>query len=299
MNAFGAVTDIFDAGKYKKVTVMNYLTNLPYTFSLGVDGTFFEVNSDRLDPAAAGEVNVPTVSFTGVNGTLARDNEGNLVLEGTTYSKINCPYALMSKYAASYEDAVEVTEQALKTGKCVFDAVESDLSKTAARNDNQTDKTKVDNKKTRQGTDDQTQAEQAEDQAAVTNPSLASVSPEMAMSIDLANDTNMGFGIPTAGRIRTVKPVTSTDLENVVQVNSPQVMDAYLVGNLANGSATSESLMKASDSIVDALSQLSQLLFLVRQEKYDFLSENDIQAAMNKLTDVASAIGVGNVPGEI
>lgn len=299
MKAFGAITDIFDAGKYKKVTVMNYLTNLPYTFSLGIDQTFFEVNGDRLDPAAAGEVNVPTVSFTGVNGTLARDNEGNLVLEGTTYSKINCPYALMSKYAASYEDAVEVTEQALKTGKCVFDAVESDLSKTAARNDNQTDKTKVDNKKTRQGTDDQTQAEQAEDQAAVTNPSLASVSPEMAMSIDLANDTNMGFGIPTAGRIRTVKPVTSTDLENVVQVNSPQVMDAYLVGNLANGSATSESLMKASDSIVDALSQLSQLLFLVRQEKYDFLSENDIQAAMNKLTDVASAIGVGNVPGEI
>lgn len=299
MYAFGAVTDIFDAGKYKKVTVMNYLTDKPYTFNLGVDSTFFEVNGDRLDPAATG-MEVPTVSFTGINGTLARDNEGNLVLEGTTYSKINCPYALMSKYAASYEDAVEVTERALKTGKCVFDAVEMvPIAKIAARNDNQADKTKVDNKKTRQGTDDQTQAEDAADQAAVTNPSLASVSPEMAMSIDLANDTNMGFGIPTAGRVRTVTPVTSTDLENVVQINSPEVMDAYLVGNLANGSATSETLMKASDSIVDALSQLSQLLFLVRQEKYDFLSEADVQAAMNKLTDVASAIGVGTIPGNI
>lgn len=53
--------------------------------------------------------------------------------------------------------------------------------------------------------------------------------------------------------------------------------------------------MRASDSILNAISHLSQLLFLVRQGSLDYLSESDLQVAMNKMTDVADRLGINNV----
>ena len=222
-----------------------------------------------------------SIMTTGVNGVVTRNEMGDLIVDGTSHTIVNCPYALMTKYASSYEDAKEVCKVAFETGRCEFTTVFTDV-KTAARNDNpdksQVKDTKTDKATNTKGTKSGTDDTYGEDQMALPNPFL---DPRDQMSIPGPSVNN---------------PVSSKDLENIIQVNDPQVMDAYLTGNLALSNLSGqETLMKASDSILNAISHLSQLLFLVRQGSLDYLSESDLQVAMNKMTDVADRLGINNV----
>lgn len=289
---FGRVVDVRKHGEYKYLLLYNLVSHNEEWVNLK-NSFFYEVEPGTI-PTVRDIAEVSTISVTGVNGIVSRDNSGNLVIDGKSYSVINCPYALMSKYAASYEDAVEVCKVASVHGRCVFEVLEQ-VEKEAAQNDNQdttknkgnTDNTNKDKKGTKAGTDDEPTDQQA---------NLQGQSPESLMSVDLYNDPVNGFGVPVAPNIMQSMPVSAKDMENVVQMNAPQVMDAYVLGNLASNSmASRESILRASDSIMNALSHLSQLLFLVRQGSLDYLSESDVQVAMNKLTDVAQALGINTI----
>lgn len=324
LSDFGRIEEVVHLGRYILIHMYSYLSHTINTHRLQDDAAFFEVVDKQLEPAYI-EEKVDTVSMTGINGVVRRDNEGNVIIEGITHSAVNCPYALMNKYAAAYEDAVTIRDIALEYGKCEFEVFEP-IAKTAAENDN-ADKTKSDKKSdsksgkdtkgTKSGTDDE-----SGDMSPIA-PQLSGMSPESMMSVDLENDPNMGFGVgqpysspagpapegyggvpagAAAGGPAVVgapagysAPVSSKDMENIVQINSPQVMDAYLMSNVASDNlANRETIMRTSDSVLRALEHLSQLLFLIRQGNMDFVSENDVQVAIAKLADVAQSLGISN-----
>ena len=324
---FGRIEEVVHLGNYILVRLYSYLSHNVTVHRMQGSTAFFEVVDNQLQPAYIDE-KVDNVSMTGVNGIVRRGNDGNIVIDGVSHSVVNCPYALMQKYAAAYDDAVAIRDIALEHGKCEFEVFEPAV-KTAAENDN-ADKTKdkkkseggnKDTKGTKSGTDD----EQNGDPNGMSPiaPQLSGQSPESMMSVDLENDPNMGFGtgepyaspagpapngyggVPAGGAAGGPAvvgapagystPVTSRDMENIVQINSPQVMDAYLMSNVANDNlANRETIMRTSDSVLRALEHLSQLLFLIRQGNMDFVSENDVQVAIAKLTDVAQSLGISN-----
>lgn len=293
---FGRIDEVVNLGALTRVSLYDMCRHESTVVRLERNTQIYEVVDTELQVQLPDEVD-RTIVTTGVNGIVTRDAEGNLVVDGISHSIVNCPYALMSKYASSYDDAKEVCKIAAERGRCEFVAV-FDTEKTAAINDNP-DESKVkdkvknktkDTKNTQSGTDDVITDEDP--------MQISPYSPETLMSVDLENDPEMGFGsVPTSKTQITQMPITSRDLENVVQLNDPKVMDAYLLGNLATSNLTGqETLMQASDSILKALSHLSQLLFLVRQGSLKYLNESDIQVAMNKLTDVAHTLGIATIP---
>ena len=325
LSDFGRIEEVVHLGRYMVIHMYSYLSHTVNSHRLQDDAAFFEVVDKQVEPAYIDE-KVDTVSMTGINGVVRRDNDGNVVIEGVSHSAVNCPYALMNKYASSYEDAVVIRDIALEYGKCEFEVFEP-TEKLAAENDN-ADKTKSSKnsgnkpskytKGTKSGTDDE-----SVDGMSPLAPQLSGMSPESMLSVDLENDPNMGFGIGqpysspagpapegyggvpaggAAGGPAVVgapagysAPVSSKDMENIVQINSPQVMDAYLMSNVASDNlANIETLMRTSDSVLRALEHLSQLLFLIRQGNLDFVSENDVQVAVAKLSDVAQSLGISN-----
>lgn len=292
---FGRIEEVVRLGNSNTVVMYSYIKHDTETHDLSDNRNYYEVNDNLLSMAKADD-KVNVVSMTGVNGVISRDAMGDIIIDGVTHSAINCPYALMNKYAASYEDAVAVRDYALEHGRCLFDVVELP-EKTAAENDNP-DKTKTktdassnkskDDKGTKAGTDDE--------ELSPIAPQLSGISPETAMSGEFGGVPAGGQGSgQVGGPAGYVEPVTSKDMENVVQINRPQVMDAYIMSGLANGNiASRETMLHASDSVLSALEDLSQLLFLIRNGSLDFINENDVQVAMNKLTDVAQALGISN-----
>lgn len=280
VSGFYKVQEVFSLGSKIALTVYDLVDHVSKSITLGGDQQLYEVTDNILGVMYPEEID-RSIMTTGVNGVVTRNEMGDLIVDGTSHTIVNCPYALMTKYATSYDDAKEVCKVAFETGRCEFTTVFTDV-KTAARNDNpdrsqventRTDKA-MDTKGTKSGTDDT----YGNDQQDFPNPFL---DPRDQMSVP-------GPSMKS--------PVSSTDLENIIQVNDPQVMDAYLTGNLALSNLSGqETLMKASDSILNAISHLSQLLFLVRQGALDYLSESDLQVAMNKMTDVADRLGINNV----
>lgn len=280
VNGFYKVQEVFSLGNKIALTVYDLVAHTSKSITLNNSEQLYEVTDNILGVMYPEEID-RSIMTTGVNGVVTRNEMGDLIVDGTSHTIVNCPYALMTKYASSYEDAKEVCKVAFETGRCEFTTVFTD-AKTAARNDNpdksQVKDTKTDKatntKDTKSGTDDT----YGEDPMALPNPFL---DPRDQMSIPGPSVNN---------------PVSSKDLENIIQVNDPQVMDAYLTGNLALSNLSGqETLMKASDSILNAISHLSQLLFLVRQGSLDYLSESDLQVAMNKMTDVADRLGINSV----
>lgn len=294
---FGRIESVIKLPSKTIIKLYSHLDHAVHSYNLDNETGFFETVNHPLDLAFEHETTA-TVSMTGVNGIVTRNNEGDFIIDGITYSSVNCPYALMSKYAASYDDAVKIATIASKFGKCIFEVTDSvDTEKTAAEayNDNLV---KRDNKGTKAGTDDTlTEAEVSN----YKRPSLAAASPESTMSLaeedmfDTGNTTESN--VPAAGQINNgpsgyTMPVSSKDLENVIHLNNPTVVDAYMMSNLSSDLTSKENLMRTSDSILHALEDLSQLLFLVRQGNMDYLNENDVQVAMMKLTEVAQSLGI-------
>ena len=121
------------------------------------------------------------------------------------------------------------------------------------------------------------------------------MTPEAQMSVG-QSALSGAPGAGQAGHSSMVQPISSKDLETLVQVNSPKAMDAYMLGNLAqsNNLTSREQIVRTSDSVLDAIGNLSQMLFLVRNGSTQYVSENDIQSALSKLSDVAQAIGISN-----
>jgi len=299
VKSFGRVEDITSAGKYKFYRMYDMINHNMISVKVTPETFFYEVPDNRLATVTAPE-RTSFVSATGINGILRKTQEGKFVLDGESYDTVNVPFALMNKYAAAYEDAVSICRVAEKIGQCEFEVL-TNVDKTAAILLEEVDTTKKkDNKNTKTGTDDETKGQQA------AQPQLAQVTPEQIFSIDFggtaAGQAPNAGDAPGAGQAGKsgqgvqagyIDPVSANDLENVVNVNSPKTMDAYLMASL-NGDvdASQENLARTSDSIVDALEHLSKMLFLVRNGSFDFVSETDIQAAMQKLNDILSTIGI-------
>ena len=269
---FGRVESVIRTGGKNLVRLYSYITHKPQDYTMG--DTFYEVPDNQL--AVANEEDITdTVTMSGVNGSVSRDNEGNIIIDGTSHSVVNCPYALMSKYACSYEDAVNITNVASNIGKCVFEVFEPVEKQADAQNDNP-DKTKKDRKGTMTGSDDSDGTEQ---------PQLQQQTPAQMMS----TNNPSGAGLNTSAQL----PVTSKDMENVVAINSPQTMDAMVMSNLAaTNMASQDMLQRTSDSIMRAVSYLSQVIFLIRQGQLGFLKEQDVRLAIQKLTDVLTSLGL-------
>lgn len=301
-----------------------------------IDTEFYEVPDNRVDPVTTPE-RTQYVSISGINGIVKVDSDGKIVIDGISHSVVNCPFALMSKYAMAYDDAVDITKVAKALGKCEFEVY---MEKDSAVMSGDEDHTKRNNKKTKSGTDDESNGPSA----------LAQTTPEAAMSFSTVDpsaqfsrpaqgpmnnggtpvgqgntdELDMGYGVadqeaegmmtaPTqdytgleAGYMEPnapggqppsgASPVTTKDLETAVQLNSPKIMDAYVMAGLSHGDLNArEGMMRTNESILKALEQLSKLLFLVRQGGIDYVSESDLQAAMQKLTDIADTLGV-NTP---
>lgn len=269
---FGRVESVIRTGGKNLVRLYSYITHKPQDYTMG--DTFYEVPDNQL--AVANEEDITdTVTMSGVNGSVSRDNEGNIIIDGTSHSVVNCPYALMNKYACSYEDAVNITNVASNIGKCVFEVFEPVEKQADAQNDNP-DKTKKDRKGTMTGSDDSDGTEQ---------PQLQQQTPAQMMS----TNNSSGAGLNTSAQL----PVTSKDMENVVAINSPQTMDAMVMSNLAaTNMASQDMLQRTSDSIMRAVSYLSQVIFLIRQGQLGFLKEQDVRLAIQKLTDVLTSLGL-------
>ncbi len=269
---FGRVESVIRTGGKNLVRLYSYITHKLQDYTMG--DTFYEVPDNQL--AVANEEDVTdTVTMSGVNGSVSRDNEGNIIIDGTSHSIVNCPYALMSKYACSYEDAVNITNVASNIGKCFFEVFEPVEKQADAQNDNP-DKTKKDRKGTMTGSDDNEATMQSQ---------LQSQTPSQMMS---TNNPNRA-GLNTSAQL----PVTSKDMENVVALNSPQTMDAMVMSNLAaTNMASQDMLQRTSDSIMRAVSYLSQVIFLIRQGQLGFLKEQDVRLAIQKLTDVLTTLGL-------
>lgn len=264
---FGRVESVQRSKSRNLVRLYSYLDHRIHDYIIG--DSFYEIPDEQLPVANEDDV-TDNVTMTGVNGVVVRDNEGNIIVDGVSHSVINCPYALMSKYACSYSDAVKIANIASSIGRCAFEVFEP-VSKTAAegQNDNP-DETKKDRKGTMTGSDD--------DDASMF--SLSQQTPEQAMST--GNPVNAAS-----------MPITSKDMENVVQLNSAPAMDAMVMSNLAaTNMANQDLLQRARDSIMRAVSYLSQLLFLIRQGQLGFLKEQDVRLATQKLTDTLTALGL-------
>ena len=105
----------------------------------------------------------------------------------------------------------------------------------------------------------------------------------------MSTNNPSGAGLNTSAQL----PVTSKDMENVVAINSPQTMDAMVMSNLAaTNMASQDMLQRTSDSIMRAVSYLSQVIFLIRQGQLGFLKEQDVRLAIQKLTDVLTTLGL-------
>lgn len=228
------------------------------------------------------------VTGSGINCIVRKGDDGRIILDGESHSLVNCPFALMNKYAAAYDDAKAIVDIANDYGMCAFEVMTEESVKTAAFNDNP-DATKKNRKGTKAGSDDENPTQQSD------APQLQQMTPEAQMSVG-QSALNGAPGAGQAGNSAMVQPISSKDLETLVQVNSPKAMDAYMLGNLAqsNNLTSREQIVRTSDSILDAIGNLSQMLFLVRNGSTQYVSENDIQSALSKLSDVAQAIGISN-----
>lgn len=269
---FGRIESVLTSAGGSLVRLYSYLDHAVHDYR--EVSQFYEV-PDVILPAAYEEDKIDNVTMTGINGFVSRDMEGNLIIDGASHSVVNCPYALMSKYACAYDDAVTITNIASTIGKCSFEALEPVEKQADAQNDNP-DKTKKDRKGTMTGSDDD---------EAPPQPQLMQQTPAQMMSTNNPN----GAGLNTSRKL----PVSSKDMENVVALNSPQTMDAMVMSNLAaTNMASKDMLQRTSDSIMRAVSYLSQTLFLIRQGQLGFLKEQDVRIAMQKLTDVLENLGL-------
>ena len=228
------------------------------------------------------------VTGSGINCIVRKGDDGRIILDGESHSLVNCPFALMNKYAAAYDDAKAIVDIANDYGMCAFEVMTEEAVKTAAFNDNP-DATKKNRKGTKAGSDDENPTQQSD------APQLQQMTPEAQMSVG-QSALSGAPGAGQAGHSSMVQPISSKDLETLVQVNSPKAMDAYMLGNLAqsNNLTSREQIVRTSDSVLDAIGNLSQMLFLVRNGSTQYVSENDIQSALSKLSDVAQAIGISN-----
>lgn len=228
------------------------------------------------------------VTGSGINCIVRKGDDGRIILDGESHSLVNCPFALMNKYAAAYDDAKAIVDIANDYGMCAFEVMTEESVKTAAFNDNP-DATKKNRKGTKAGSDDENPTQQSD------APQLQQMTPEAQMSVG-QSALSGAPGAGQAGHSSMIQPISSKDLETLVQVNSPKAMDAYMLGNLAqsNNLTSREQIVRTSDSVLDAIGNLSQMLFLVRNGSTQYVSENDIQSALSKLSDVAQAIGISN-----
>lgn len=295
---FGRIEDVQSAGNKKFVTIYdlsNHKNNIVSVKAERGSYVFYSV-VDNILPVVTAKERIKLISNTGINGVLSLSNDGRLVLDGISYTVVNCPYALMSKYAASYEDAESIVKTAKENGKCEFEITGYyDLSeKVAVAVEDQEDKTKKkqeNNKNTKSGTDDEIEQQQPQN-------TLAMETPEQAFSVDFSDDSEYGFNTqPSQQRQGAaagyINPVSTKDLETVTQLNNPKVMDAYIMAGLSHGDLNAqENMLRTNDVLISALEQLSKLLFLARQDVTQYVSESDIQAAIQKLTDVAESLGI-------
>lgn len=285
----GRVSELLNFGSNKSVIMYDVIKHKDIGYTLN-DCAFIEIPDNNL-PVVHPEQRTSTVTGTGVNCIVRKADDGRVVLDGESHSLVNCPYALMNKYAAAYESAQIITQIANEFGQCAFEILPDNFEieeKVAAFNDNP-DETKKNRKGTKAGSDDNDPTRQAD------APQLQQMTPEAQMSVG----NSAVKGAPGAGQAAQgsmVQPISSKDLETLVQVNSPKAMDAYMLGNLAqsNNLTSREQIMRTSDSVLEAIGNLSQMLFLVRNGSTQFVSENDIQSALSKLSDVAQAIGISN-----
>lgn len=288
---FGRIEEIFMLSGHNTIVMYSYVTHSNTEYVMADEKEFFDVN-DTILPLMNSQEQAMLTNHSGVNATIKRTHDGRIILDGETYSQINCPYALMSKYAMAYEDAKGLVNAADTFGRLVFEVYE-DNTKVAAENYNP-DKVKQNRKGTKSGTDDNAPTDTGDTPQPQTI--LAQTTPENAMST--------GYGSPGAGSATNqsangfgIEPVNSRDLENVTQINSPKVMDAYMMSNLATSDnmASTANLAQTSDSVLEALSHLSKLLFLIRTGAINYLKETDVQVAMSKLTDVANGLGISTL----
>lgn len=86
------------------------------------------------------------------------------------------------------------------------------------------------------------------------------------------------------------------DIEDIAKVNDPSLMSAYLSGKLVDVNiAGKEQLMQIADDLMEAIKSLGKLLFLIRMGSISNVSEEDAQMALNKMSDVAKAIGTAPI----
>lgn len=285
VRSVGRVMGTAAFGQMTVLTIYNIVSHKEEDMTME-DKFFIEIPDVNL-PVVHPEERSSMITGSGVNCIVRKADDGRIVLDGESHSIVNCPYALMNKYAAAYEDAVMITNIANDYGQCVFEILPEDfgVDKTAAFNDNP-DETKKNRKGTKAGSDDEDPTRQAD------APQLQQMTPEAQMSVGQATAPGAG----QAGNSSMVQPISSKDLETLVHVNSPKAMDAYMLGNLAqsNNLSSREEIIRTSDSVLEAIGHLSQLLFLVRNGSAQFVSENDLQSALSKLSDVAQAIGISN-----
>jgi hypothetical protein len=91
-------------------------------------------------------------------------------------------------------------------------------------------------------------------------------------------------------------PVNFDDIEDIAKVNDPSLMSAYLSGKLVDVNiAGKEQLMQIADDLMEAIKSLGKLLFLIRMGSISNVSEEDAQMALNKMSDVAKAIGTAPI----
>ena len=282
----GRIMNVRRYGQLRLVTVYNIIDHREHEVKF--DNLMFieipDVNLAVVRPEEKSSI----VTGSGINCIVRKGDDGRIILDGESHSLVNCPFALMNKYAAAYDDAKAIVDIANDYGMCAFEVMTEDYAKTAAFNDNP-DATKKNRKGTKAGSDDENPTQQSD------APQLQQMTPEAQMSVG-QSALNGAPGAGQAGHSAMVQPISSKDLETLVQVNSPKAMDAYMLGNLAqsNNLTSREQIVRTSDSVLDAIGNLSQMLFLVRNGSTQYVSENDIQSALSKLSDVAQAIGISN-----
>lgn len=216
------------------------------------------------------------LTSAGTNCSLKK-TDGGLLYKGQVQSYANVPMTLMRDLGIDIQDALHAVKTASEFGSFQFKVAGSDKD-----GDAKDDKQK-DSKKGKEPKSEGTPKEDGgtADQQAQTAPT---VQPQGAP---------MGNPLPNPGVMQNqINPINTEDLQDIAKLNDPAMMDSYLSGTLADANvAGQEELMMVSDDLNEAMKSLSKLLFKVRLGQIDYVNENDVRIALNKMGDVAKTIG--------
>ena len=237
------------------------------TIPLGGEFQFYSI--PEADKALQKHPDDVFLTSSGTNCILKKV-DGGLLYKGQVQSYANVPMTLMKDLGIDIQDALHAVKTASDFGSYQFKVAGSDKE----------------NKETKEKKESNPEAQEQQAQQAQQDPQAQQGQQGQAQPMAPQMPPNPGV------MQNQINPINTEDLQDIAKMNDPAMMDSYLSGTLADANvAGQEELMMVSDDLNESMKSLSKLLFKVRLGQIDYVNENDVRIALNKMGDVAKTIG--------